>query len=138
MYKICVEVEVCITSNRFFRACCIKSLLDSDMHVRSIVFSMYELLIIANKCFSEVTPGSLWILLRLRYIYSPKNTGNTQEAVAPSRHDCKIIDWDVKHQHKRTNGIYMLGESRDPTLTICLDNRKLTYQRLFLSASVTK
>ena len=23
----------------------------------------------------------------------------TQEAVAPSRHDWKIVDWDVKHQH---------------------------------------
>ena len=109
------------------------------MHARSIVFSMYELLVIVNKCFSEVTPGSLcWILLCIRHIYSLKNTGNTQEAVDPSRHDCKIIDWGVKHQHKQTNGIYMLGESRDPTLTICLDNRKLAYQRLFLSASVTK
>ena len=27
----------------------------------------------------------------------------TQEAVAPSRHDCKIVDWDVKPQHKQTN-----------------------------------
>ena len=26
----------------------------------------------------------------------PKSTGNTQEAVAPSRHDWKIVDWDVK------------------------------------------
>ena len=26
----------------------------------------------------------------------------TQEAVAPSRHDWKIVDWDVKPQHKRT------------------------------------
>ena len=24
----------------------------------------------------------------------------TQEAVAPSRHDWKIVDWDVKPQHK--------------------------------------
>ena len=28
---------------------------------------------------------------------------NTQEAVAPSRHDWKIVDWDVKPQHKQTN-----------------------------------
>ena len=27
----------------------------------------------------------------------------TQEAVAPSRHDWKIVDWDVKPQHKQTN-----------------------------------
>ena len=26
----------------------------------------------------------------------PKSTGNTKEAVAPSRHDLKIVDWDVK------------------------------------------
>ena len=26
----------------------------------------------------------------------------TQEAVAPSRHDWKIVDWDVKLQHKQT------------------------------------
>ena len=27
----------------------------------------------------------------------------TQEAVAPSWHDWKIVDWDVKPQHKQTN-----------------------------------
>ena len=27
----------------------------------------------------------------------------TQEAVAPSRHDWKIVDWDGKPQHKQTN-----------------------------------
>ena len=32
-----------------------------------------------------------------------ESTGNTQEAVAPSRHDWKIVDWDVKPQHKQTN-----------------------------------
>ena len=26
----------------------------------------------------------------------PESTGNTQVAVAPSRHDWKIVDWDVK------------------------------------------
>ena len=26
----------------------------------------------------------------------PGSTGNTQEAVAPSRHDLKVVDWDVK------------------------------------------
>ena len=25
----------------------------------------------------------------------------TQEVPAPSRHDCKIVDWDVKPQHKQ-------------------------------------
>ena len=27
----------------------------------------------------------------------------TQEAVAPSRHDWNIVDWDVRPQHKQTN-----------------------------------
>ena len=34
----------------------------------------------------------------------------TQEAVAPSRHDWKIVDWDVKPQHKqnknKASGLY--------------------------------
>ena len=30
----------------------------------------------------------------------PESTGNTRKAVAPSRHDSKIVDWDVKPQHK--------------------------------------
>ena len=30
----------------------------------------------------------------------PKSIGNTQEAVAPSQHDRKIVYWDVKHQTK--------------------------------------
>ena len=30
----------------------------------------------------------------------PESTGNTQEAVAPSGNDWKIVDWDVKPQHK--------------------------------------
>ena len=35
-------------------------------------------------------------------------TGNTQEVVALSQHDCKIVDWDIKHQHKQTNdGIHV-------------------------------
>ena len=33
----------------------------------------------------------------------PGSTGNTQEAVAPSRHDWKIVDWDIKPQHNKTN-----------------------------------
>ena len=38
-------------------------------------------------------------------LYSPKVLVITQEAVAPSRHDWKIVDWDVKPQHKQTNNI---------------------------------
>ena len=40
----------------------------------------------------------------------------TQEAVAPSRHDWKIVDWDIKPQHKQTNisfpTIYSLDRPR--------------------------
>ena len=35
------------------------------------------------------TPRKYWLII--------------QEAVAPSRHDCKIVDWDIKPQHKQTN-----------------------------------
>ena len=34
----------------------------------------------------QFTPRKYWLI--------------TQEAVAPSRHDWKIVDWDVKPQHK--------------------------------------
>ena len=30
----------------------------------------------------------------------------TQEAMAPSQHDWKIVDWDVKPQHKQTNLLF--------------------------------
>ena len=32
----------------------------------------------------------------------------TQEALAPSRHDWKIVDWDVKPQHKQNIYIFIL------------------------------
>ena len=35
-------------------------------------------------------------------LYSPKVLVNYPETVAPSRHDWKIVDWDVKPQHKQT------------------------------------
>ena len=33
----------------------------------------------------------------------PKSAGNTEEAVAPSQHDCKIVYRDVKNQMNQTN-----------------------------------
>ena len=33
----------------------------------------------------------------------PERAGNTQEAVALSQYNRKIVDWDVKLQHKQTN-----------------------------------
>ena len=35
----------------------------------------------------------------------------TQEAVALSRHDWKIVDWDVKPQHKQTNDFFSFYNS---------------------------
>ena len=32
----------------------------------------------------------------------PKSTGYTQDAVAPSRHDWKIVYWDAKQKKKKT------------------------------------
>ena len=38
----------------------------------------------------------------------------TQETVAPSRHDWKIVDWDVKPQHKQKKS-RQKGNDQDPT-----------------------
>ena len=32
----------------------------------------------------------------------------TQEAMAPSRHDWKIVDWDVKPQHNQPSQIFLI------------------------------
>ena len=39
-----------------------------------------------------------------RHFTPRKNWLITQEAMAPSRHDWKIVDWDIKPQHKQTYG----------------------------------
>ena len=36
----------------------------------------------------------------------------TQEAMAPSRHDWKIVDWDVKPQHNQNYSLYNTRNSR--------------------------
>ena len=41
--------------------------------------------------------------------YSLLSTGSTLEDRESSRHDLRIVDWDVKHRHKQntaTHGIY--------------------------------
>ena len=38
----------------------------------------------------------------------------TQEAVAPSRHDWKIVDWDVKPQHKQTKNMTKMAMAPCP------------------------
>ena len=42
------------------------------------------------------------VLQRARHFTPRKYWLITQEAVAPSRHDWKIVDWDVKPQHKQS------------------------------------
>ena len=45
-----------------------------------------------------------------RHFTPRKNWLNTQEAMAPSRHDWKIVDWDVKPQHNQpTESMYCIG-----------------------------
>ena len=46
----------------------------------------------------------------------------TQEAVAPSRHDWKIVEWDVKPQHKQTNQRIDSDLSLIQLFVCCLSN----------------
>ena len=42
----------------------------------------------------------------------------TQEAMAPSRHDWKIVDWDVKPQHNQPNRQLLLQFLANPFETL--------------------
>ena len=42
----------------------------------------------------------------------------TQEAVAPSRYDWKIVDWDVKPQHKQTNKKAVMAHSKGSKMSV--------------------
>ena len=57
----------------------------SDSGARGRGFETYRLLCPVARHF---TPRKYWLI--------------TQEAVAPSWHDWKIVNWDVKPQHKQT------------------------------------
>ena len=46
---------------------------------------IYRILEVFNKRSNSFSPNDD------RHIYSPKSTGNTQEAAAPSRHDEKLL-----------------------------------------------
>ena len=48
-------------------------------------------------------PTSAMLCPWARHFTPRKYWLSTQEAVAPSQHDWKIVDWDVKPQHKQTN-----------------------------------
>ena len=49
-------------------------------------------------CARHFTPRKYWII--------------TQEAMAPSRHDWKIVDWDVKPQHKQNKHLKKIKRLR--------------------------
>ena len=56
----------------------------------------------------------------------------TQEAVAPSRHDWKIVDWDVKPQHKQNQNFVPKGLSAPaPRLYTCIKSWKKLYKIRF-------
>ena len=75
-----------------------------------IQFNRMRFLIL--KCSQRLPPCTLYKLkgsCRLIHgiaqgiVYRRKYWLITQEVVAPSRHDWKIVDWDVNPQHKQTN-----------------------------------
>ena len=59
----------------------------------------------------------------------------TQEAVAPSRHDWKIVDWDVKPQHKQTTCVEISRSTRVPVIgnetgrLVCRSLQKMNKQK---------
>ena len=53
-------------------------------------------------------------------LYSPKYWLITQEAMAPSRHDWKIVDWDVKPQHNQNFSICDMRCHRNGKILIFL------------------
>ena len=50
----------------------------------------------------------------------------TQEAMAPSRHDWKIVDWDVKPQHNQPNPLGLSASA--PGLYTCIKSWKNLYK----------
>ena len=55
----------------------------------------------------------------------------TQEAVAPSWHDWKIVDWDVKPQHKQTNKSLFVSVSL--TVPVIIYHKRFTGFVFFLN-----
>ena len=51
----------------------------------------------------------------------------TQEAMAPSRHDWKIVDWDVKPQHNQPT--FFSGTKRPMTLKLFIQHRVLKHNQ---------
>ena len=53
----------------------------------------------------------------------------TQEAMAPSRHDWKIVDWDVKPQHNQPT--YMNIKGQDHSVTLVQGHSDSTFANFF-------
>ena len=47
--------------------------------------------------------------------YSPFSTGSAQEDKKTSQHDRKVVDWDVKNQHKEKHPEYdaVIGSTKN-------------------------
>ena len=76
-------------------------------------------------------------------LYSQKVLVNYPGSAAPSRHDWKIVDWDVKSQHKQkqTNHSYKPFEPRHEKTCLChmpnnKDAAQLAHPRSLISAFV--
>ena len=97
----------------------------SDSGARGRGFETYRRRAVSlSKTF---TPRKYWLI--------------TQEAVAPSRHDWKIVDWDFKPQHKQTIWppcLYMVktlkkilsGTKRPMTLKLDMQHQILEYYQV--------
>ena len=73
-----------------------------------------------SRIFFWVLPTSAVLCPWARHFTPRKYWLITQEAVAPSRHDWKIVDWDVKPQHKQNFSGYAGAEVSDWCLKLDL------------------
>ena len=97
LYLILSSLYTIMFSNGWDSYLLVKSVEQLCIKIKQMGFCLFRLISWRSKPTSAVlcpwarhfTPRKYWL--------------KTQEAVAPSRHDWKIVDWDVKPQHKQTN-----------------------------------
>ena len=76
--------------------------------------------------FSQPLAFSLWFCL-----ITPYYSGHLLKVRDSSRHDWKIVDWDVKPQHKQTNQTKeKKGESKQPVNPFAFVNLKMLKNKL--------
>ena len=61
----------------------------------------------------------------------------TQEAMAPSRHDWKIVDWDVKPQHNQLHSVLQRHISRFVSFHRCTKTSGICCEPYFFTVNVT-